>query len=241
MQLYDMHSHILPKFDDGAKSVEVSLQLINELKKQGVTNICLTPHFYTNQMSVEDYVKKRNAAFEAFKPYIPEDVNIVLGSEVYVTEYLFHSDDLSGITYGKSNFILTEFAYNSTFSEKTMQRFNMLINNYRLRPVFPHVERYSYLMDHPDMIEELQDMGVIIQTNVCNYVSGAPFFKKRKLLKLIANGYIDILGSDTHSMTHNPPTNFAPAMELIAEKAGKSKLRRMMSTAEMIFEEAAGK
>lgn len=42
MALYDMHSHILPDFDDGAESVEDSLALIDSLVKQGVTNICLT-------------------------------------------------------------------------------------------------------------------------------------------------------------------------------------------------------
>ena len=55
MQLYDMHSHILPGIDDGAPSVEKSLVILNELKKQGVTNVCLTPHFYTNEISAEDF------------------------------------------------------------------------------------------------------------------------------------------------------------------------------------------
>ena len=240
MQLYDMHSHILPKFDDGARSVEVALELIEALKAQGITNICLTPHFYSNHMSAEDYVAKRDAAFESFRRYIPEDVNVVLGSEVFVTEYLFHNDNLSGVTYGRSNYILTEFAYDCKFTERIMQRFNMLCNNYRLIPVFPHVERYSYLMDHPDVIAELQDMGVIIQTNVSNYTPSAPFFRKRKLLKLISNGYIDILGSDTHSMTHNPPGDFKIAMDTISAKCGRSELNRLMRNAKRIFEEAAG-
>ena len=74
-----MHSHILPDFDDGAKNVEVALELIEHLKKQGVRNICLTPHFYTNEMSLEDYLKERQEKFEAFLPHIPEDVNVVLG------------------------------------------------------------------------------------------------------------------------------------------------------------------
>ena len=59
MQLYDMHSHILPGIDDGAPSVEKSLVILNELKKQGITNVCLTPHFYTNEISAEDFAAKR--------------------------------------------------------------------------------------------------------------------------------------------------------------------------------------
>ena len=98
MQLYDMHSHILPAFDDGAKTIEDSLALIDCLKKQGVSNICLTPHYYTNERSFEDFLTKRQQAFEKFRPYIPQDVNIVLGAEVYVTDYLFNNDDLTGIT-----------------------------------------------------------------------------------------------------------------------------------------------
>lgn len=239
MELYDMHSHILPAFDDGAKTVEDSLGLIDALRRQGVRNICLTPHFYSNELSYDDYLVKRQRAFEKFVPYIPDDINIVLGCEVYVTDYLFNNTDLSGITYGNSDYILTEFAYNTAFREKTLQRFYMLIQNYGLCPVMPHVERYAYLMDHPDAIEQLRDIGVIIQTNISNYTQEASFFKKRKLLKLIDKGLIDILGSDTHSMTHNPPDVFREAMQTIGAKCGSRTVSRMMGTAEMIFKKAS--
>ena len=56
MQLFDMHSHILPNIDDGAKTLEDSLKLLSCLEKQGVTNVCLTPHFYTNEISIEDFM-----------------------------------------------------------------------------------------------------------------------------------------------------------------------------------------
>ena len=58
MQLFDMHSHILPGIDDGAKTVEDSLELLSCLKNQGVTNVCLTPHFYTNEISLEDLLPR---------------------------------------------------------------------------------------------------------------------------------------------------------------------------------------
>lgn len=238
MQLYDMHSHILPEFDDGAKSVEESLTLINVLKKQGVNNICLTPHFYTHEMSVEDFVQIRREAFEKFKPYIPEDVNIVLGTEVYVTRYLFNNDDLSALTYGSSRYILTEFGYDSRFSENTMNRFYTFINSYNLIPVIPHVERYQTLMDDPSIISELQDMGVVIQTNISNYAKKSPMFKRRKLLKMISEGLIDIIGSDAHSLRHNTPEVYAEAISCIEAKCGRQVVVQMMDNAKEIFENA---
>lgn len=235
MELYDMHSHILPGFDDGAKTVEDSLTLIESLKKQGVTNICLTPHFYTNEMSLEDYLAERQEAFDAFVPYIPEDINVVLGCEVYITDYLFNNNDLSGITYGNSRYILTEFSYDTVFNERTLQRFYILIQNYNLIPVMPHVERYHHLIEHPDIIEQMKELGIVIQTNISNYSQNASFFRKRRLLKLIDKGLIDILGSDTHSMTHNPPDVFREALQTINQKCGSRVISRMMGTAAKIF------
>lgn len=239
MELYDMHTHILPEFDDGAKTVDDSLLLIDQLRRQGVRNICLTPHFYTNELSYDDYLKQRREAYERFAPHIPEDIRVVLGCEVYVTDYLFNNDNLSGIAYGNSRFILTEFPYQTKFSNKTIQRFYMLLQNYNLIPVMPHVERYPALVDHPDAIAQLKDLGVIIQTNISNYTKEASFFRRRKLLRLIDRGLIDILGSDTHSMEHNPPDVFQEAIETINRKCGDQTVARMMHTAKMIFDQAS--
>lgn len=238
MQFYDMHSHILPEFDDGAKSVQEALELINILKKQGVNNICLTPHFYTHEMSLEDFVKSRKEAFERFRPYIPEDVNIVLGTEVYVTRYIFSNDDLSELSYGNSRYILTEFGYNSSFGENTMNRFYSFINEYDLIPVIPHVERYQTLMENPSIIAELKDIGVIIQTNISNYTKKASMLRRRKLLKMISKGLIDIIGSDAHSLSHNTPEVYSEAISCISSKCGRQVVAEMMEKSKEIFENA---
>lgn len=238
MELYDMHSHILPAFDDGAKTVEDSLELIGHLRRQGVRHICLTPHFYTYDLSYDDYLVKREKAFQKFLPHIPEDISVVLGCEVYVTEYLFNNSDIAGVAYGNSRYILTEFPYELTLDDRTMQQFYMLTQKYRLTPVMPHIERYPYFIDHPEAIGTLKDMGAVIQTNISNYVKGAPLFRKRKLLKLIERGFIDILGSDTHSMHHNPPDVFAEAVDTIGKKCGADTVERMMATAGKIFRRA---
>ena len=185
-------------------------------------------------------MEKRERAFDRFKPYIPDDIKIVLGTEVYITSYLFSNDDLSQITYGKSKYILTEFHYSMEFSERDMQQIYILMQNHMLIPVIPHVERYTHLMNDPSIIEDLQDMGVIIQTNISNYTKKAPFFKKRKLLKMIDKGLIDILGSDTHSFNHSTPEVFAEACDTIADKCGNNRLNKMMRTSKKIFDAAYG-
>ncbi len=238
MQLYDMHSHILPDFDDGAQTIEDSLSLLGCLEKQGVTNVCFTPHFYTNEMSLDDFISRRAEAFENFIPHKPSGVNIVLGAEVYVTRYLFNNADLSGLTYGNSKYILTEFAYNATFSKTTLEYINMIIGTYGLIPVLPHVERYHMLIDNPEMIYELRNIGVVIQSNISNYTSKASMMKRRRMIKLVKAGLIDILGTDAHSFEHNGPEYYSQALKYISDKCGETALKKMMGKAEIIFNSA---
>ena len=55
MTFLDIHSHILPAIDDGAKDMETALALLEMLKSQGVTDVIATPHFYPDEDNAEDY------------------------------------------------------------------------------------------------------------------------------------------------------------------------------------------
>ena len=57
---FDIHSHILPGVDDGAKDICESVELINSMKKEGITAVIATPHFYPNEMYLSDFLQDRN-------------------------------------------------------------------------------------------------------------------------------------------------------------------------------------
>ena len=112
------------------------------------------------------------------------------------------------------------------------------ILNYSLEELNTDDSIIEYLMDHPDAIAQLKDLGIVIQTNVSNFAKDGSFFRKQKLLRFIKRGLIDIIGTDTHSMTHNPPTDYREAMQTITQKCGSRELKRMMLTAERIFKKS---
>ena len=95
----------------------------------------------------------------------------------------FNNENIKGINYGNSNYILTEFPYNATFSDNSYEMLDRLMSEQGLIPVIPHVERYSFLVDNPDVIEDLKRLGVVIQTNISNYTKKAPMMKRRRMLK----------------------------------------------------------
>ena len=101
--LIETHCHILPEIDDGASSLEMSLEMVERLKCQGAQKIIATPHYYSDSISLADFVKKRNAADERLCRALPPDSpQIIPAAEVYISKYLFGNDDLSEICAGST-------------------------------------------------------------------------------------------------------------------------------------------
>ncbi len=231
---YDFHSHILPCIDDGAKSVEDSITLIKSLVSQGVTDICLTPHFYTSNISTEDFLNKRNESFELLKNNLPSDlkVNLHLGAEVYITKYLFSSPIDKGICIDGTNYILCEFSYDKKFRENMLDFLENLIYSNSLIPIIAHIERYGWLLKDEKARKELLSMGVLFQTNAISLCDRK--FKK-KLLKMIANNEISFLGTDAHSMHRNSPQYFSQAQSVICDKLSSANLDYIQTSSKNIF------
>ena len=90
------------------------------------------------------------------------------------------------------------------------------------------------------MIEDLKRLGVVIQTNISNYTKKAPMMKRRRMLKLVSAGLIDIIGTDAHSFSHNTPELYSDAIECIAKKCGRQAVDSLMKNSEKIFNAAIG-
>ena len=63
----DLHTHILPGMDDGAKTPEESLQMLRMERDQGVDTVVLTPHFYRDRERPEWFLARRRASAEALR------------------------------------------------------------------------------------------------------------------------------------------------------------------------------
>ena len=183
MELYDMHSHILPQMDDGAEDVEVSKKILNVLYSQGVSHICLTPHYYSHKESMEDFLKRREYCFSLLKPHIPQGIEVCLGAEVYVTDIIMNNTSLNPVCYGSSNYILLEFPYQTTFKDSSFELLVRLMNRYGVKPILAHIERYPALLGNPKLMQELSSYGIRFQTNAVSYLDRGTFRKLKKLIK----------------------------------------------------------
>ena len=76
-QLVDLHCHILPGIDDGAKNLDVSMSLIQKEMEDGVVGIVFTPHFHYERITLDAFVQQRKMAYRSG---VAQNANFLLPS-----------------------------------------------------------------------------------------------------------------------------------------------------------------
>jgi tyrosine-protein phosphatase YwqE len=203
----DMHSHILPGLDDGAETMQQSLELIRAFKSLGYDKLIATPHimgdFYKNTPAI--VLTKLEAVRAAVKKE-EIDIQIEAAAEYYLDEWfveLLKADEplLSFSNGSKGNrYLLFEISYINPAPQLTEAVFLMRSAGYR--PVLAHPERYLYFYNDFAKLVQLYENGVLFQLNI-NSLAGY-YSKTAQLLaeKLIENKMVNFLGSDCHSRRH---------------------------------------
>ena len=232
--LIEMHCHILPGVDDGSKDTETSVKMLRRLALQGAETVALTPHYYSDSISLADFTARRNAAFANLQAALPPDApRLLLGAEVYVSRYLMNNADLTPICITGTRCALLEHNFSDNFGTETLDRITALTCDHGIRPILAHIERYKALMDHPGLIDELRDMGCATQVNISAFAN-ASFGARRKLLKYLDSGRIDLIGSDCHNLGTRPP-DYADGAAVIVKKFGDSALQALIQNAHTLL------
>lgn len=85
--MIDIHSHIIPSIDDGAKSIYETLEMLKEAEKSGFTDVIATSHYVENYYEVDEI--QRQKSIDSINSKLKEnDINIKVhsGSEIYVSQ-----------------------------------------------------------------------------------------------------------------------------------------------------------
>lgn len=231
--LVETHCHITPGIDDGAKDIETSLKMIARLQEQGATKIILTPHYYSDTISLDDFLRRRDAAINELLRALPSgSPQIIPAAEVYISEYLFNNSNIDDLKIAGSGYILIEHPFSSGFSEATYDRLMNLFCDYAAKPILAHIERYPALISDVYKLEDYIDMGCITQVNVSTFAS-APRKLKKILFKLLDTGHIHLLGSDCHNLDSRPP-EYEEGIKEIIKKSGQEAVDTLISNANIL-------
>lgn len=212
--MIDIHCHMLPGVDDGAKDEAMALAMIEKSVNDGVTHIILTPHFRKYD---ENKRLKQTEIFETLKQTVKDKgipVELYLGREVYYKDNLI--DQTKHLAIDGSPYVLVEF---STTMEQNIDEivFNLKVS--KLKPIVAHVERYPYLKKED--YHQIRLTGGLLQVNA-GAIKGFGGFGKRRLIKyLLKNQLVDVVATDAHNLTNRKP-NLKNAYKSVLKKYGKA-------------------
>ena len=213
----DLHCHILPGMDDGAKDTAVSLELLRREYEDGVRNIAFTSHFNSERTTVEAFTAKRQAAFEQLTAALegqPMQFDFKLGAEVFFSPGLCELDTRA-LCMGDTAYLLLEFptTHKPHFIRQTLYN----LQQQGIVPLIAHIERYPYVLEDPTLLYDWVAAGAYAQIN-----AGALLEPKlcKKLCKFIQWGLVHVISTDTHSPDKRPP-RMAQGVQQLEKLLGK--------------------
>lgn len=196
--MIDIHSHIIPNVDDGAKNIDITLDMLRLARESGTKKLVLTPHYFLGRFEV-NREKIEKIAIRLKELLIKEniDLEIYVGQEVYFTKYIIEQLQSGEIaTINNSKYLLIEFNMNSIDKEALEIIHEMKIQG--IVPVIAHPERYVEFQKKPSLINQYMEMGCLFQLNA-NSLSGLLGRESEKLAKMyLKENLYSFLGSDAH-------------------------------------------
>ena len=196
----DIHNHILPGIDDGAKDVNESIALIKEFSGLGVQHFIATPHimhnYYANDR--DTITESLNVLKNALLAENLKDISIEASAEHMIDDNFEILLENKGVMPMKTNYLLVEMSYLQppiNFEEAIIKTAAK-----RFHPVLAHPERYGFLHHRMRKYTKYKEHGILFQLNL---LSLGEFYGKevpRVTAELLEEGLIDFLGSDIHTM-----------------------------------------
>lgn len=220
--------------DDGSKSSEMSLDMLEISYAYGVRTMVATPHFYITRDTADKFTARRSASYNALidrmKGHGSPLPDIILGAEIYYFRGISHYDGLNDLRIGNTNYILLEMPF-ERWSEKAIGEVANITEETGLIPIMAHIDRYIDFQKGTDNIERIIALDVPLQMNA-EYING--FFTRPKALKLIKNGTVTLLGSDCHNTDTRRP-NLGQALDIITKKCGRDAVDNIISESKKLL------
>jgi protein-tyrosine phosphatase len=235
----DLHCHILPGIDDGARDLSVSLTMAHAAVAQGVTVVACTPHilpglYHNTGPAIRQATQELQDVLD--QEGIP--LRLVTGADVHMTP-----DFIAGLRSGQllsiadSRYVLVEPPHHTAPPQLEDFFFNLVVAGYV--PILTHPERLSWVPSRYETIKKLVRAGVWMQITAGSF-AGA--FGRNALYwaqRMLNDGCVHLLASDAHDAERRPP-DLAAGRDLVAKRVGAEEAQRLVLTRPMgILKDAA--
>ncbi len=226
----DFHSHILPEIDDGSRSIEESIAILDKMTEDDVDIVVATPHFYPHRMSAQHFLEQRNKAYETLKPFLTEKhPQILLGAEVLLSSNLLRDNLLEQLCIQGTKYLLLEMPY-VKLTNSMIDCVEELSDSGRVKVMVAHIERYLKFTDYSDL-EKLMSLEVIGQLNAKSFEDRKT---RKNCYKLLKQNLAHVISTDYHRIDRGDmPLSYG--FDMVAKKMPDEVVDRLLDNAYKII------
>jgi len=223
--MIDLHTHILPDWDDGASDWETAEHMIAGACKDGIGKICLTPHIYRQTKHGDDPSALRQRLNEFMAKTKGSSVELYAGAEVYIHPDMARDIEKHGLTVNGSRYVFIEFPAEHVPDGSPELIFQITIRGFV--PIISHPERNAVFANRPGVLSELVSMGALGQVTAQSLTG--EFGRKTRYAaeRLMKLRLVHLIASDAHNDGGRPP-RLSEAVERAAKIIGEEKAEAMV-------------
>ena len=223
--MIDLHCHLLPGIDDGAKTIDDSIAMAKYAVESGITHSVLTPHLHLSRY--ENFANDiRDARDELASSLNRMNIPLKLG---YAAEVRICPEIMIWIDKNKIPFLGTYEGYKVMLVEMPHNQllpgwdnlFRWLLNN-KVRPMIAHPERNKEIMAMNEKVIPLVNAGALIQLTAGSVAGKFGEASTKTAEFILKQDLCTILASDAHNLKHRPPT-LEEGRQQVEQLIGESK------------------
>lgn len=198
----DIHSHLLPGIDDGAKNLSESIALIEQMSSYGIHHFVTTPHvlgtIYPN--TTDTILSKLEKVKNALSKKGLSNISLDAAAEYMLDEHFLERLSNNDILPLKHPYVLIEMSYYN--APNTLYEILFEIQLKGFKPVLAHPERYHFYHQDYNSYYKLKNAGCLFQLNLLSLTDYYDKGVQRTAKRLLKDKLYDLSGTDAHHMKH---------------------------------------
>lgn len=230
--MIDLHSHILFDIDDGAADLSESLSMCRTAVENRIEEIVATPHF-EKDVDTEEYLALRDERLAALRAAAEREelpVEIYPGAEVALDPRLYERrNDLKRLALPGGKYLLTELPF-TPISRRELFGYLDLIYGEELIPLIAHPERYDWVLNEWDILNELLEYGALFQVTTHSLLGAFGRPAQELSFAMLRADAIDVIATDAHEDFGIRTNQMMRCVQFLSRFLPSGQIERMAET-----------
>jgi protein-tyrosine phosphatase len=226
LDVIDIHSHIMPAIDDGARTIEEALEMARIAAADGIEYMVSTPHMFnglSNNPAPAEVVERVAALNEAINN---PAITILPGNEVHISHDLAQQVKQGRVTtINQQIYLLVEFPQFTVPVGAAELFHQMLLQG--VHPILVHPERNGQIQAKPSLVAQFVERGVLVQLTAMSVTGEFGPAAKSTAELLLRQNCVHFLATDAHRATRRPPI-LSRGRDAAAAIIGEEAARRLV-------------